>query len=1100
MRRLAVVVLSVLMGCAAPDATAETHRLEKKPSGATRAKALRALTNGFLSVFLEDSTGQFWVRTGGNHPRPNVDVLFQDPSSYISFRDQTSRDVWVNASEYFPGTTGLGDYNLRTLYNAPASLSTTQLSNGFRTTYTLLNAQTGGTTWTLEQDVLIVGTTLTDSAVLHRVVVTNRSGATRNYGLRFMWDWQVAGNDASFFAPRGPDGSFTNVFTTYAPPPFQRYEEVDNPSAPTLSVFGTVSGTLSPVNPTQPSALRYAAWALAAGSAWEFTNSGQGDDSAVVYFWGANGELSLANNAAATYAQYITTQASAVGGGGRSSVSLGVNPSRIVQSGPVVLSFTPVNATGCQLSGGAPGTVIPGPQNNQATVQVTVGAGVRNDVFRVVCNGSSGQVSNFTVLSVGVPPPPPRQAVATLAAAPGGAAANGVSRNVALSDGGRFVAFESSASNLVSGDTNGQSDVFVRNTATGAITRASVANGGGQSSAFSGDAKISRDGRTVLFTQGSGPGSVAGEGAKLIANGQMCLNNLATNAVDCVSKNPNGTPGNGSSNNGAISGDGSRVVYESTATNLGPVDGNGPTSDVYVFDKSTNQTQIVSLTNTNAAATAGSFAPAISCNGRSIAFESLAALVNTAPTQPGVKNIYAAPATGGKRLVTVGTGNSAANGESSRPRITDDGRFVFFESSASNLVPGDTNGVKDVFVADLVANTIRRMSTSATGAQGNGESRNAVIPCDGAWLTFESDATNLIAGDTNGRSDVFIVNMGSSTVALASQAASGGAANGASTNGELSPDGTAIGFDSDAANVGASGTTNVFAGANPFATQNYTGAWFDPAQAGHGIFLDQLADGRLVAWWFTFDPNGAQAWFGGVGQIQGTTAVVAVVRTQGARFLPNFNPNDAVNTPIGTLTFNFTGCASGRVDFALDSEFGNGFMNLSRLTTPVGVSCGGATPASSVKSLGAGWPPAELLALRGAKAVENTVGPIAGITGAWYDPAQPGHGLFMENIGDGRLLVWWFAYGPTGGQAWFGNIATITSGTTASINFLRTAGGRWIPNFNAANVTNPVLGSATIVFSSCDAGVVNYNFGQGFGSGQMILRPLLRPAGTTCTN
>jgi len=783
-----------------------------------------------------------------------------------------------------------------------------------------------------------------------------------------------------------------------------------------------------------------------------------------------------------------------------SSVGLSVTPSRLLQSGPVVLSFTPVNATSCQLSGGAAGTVIPAPVNNQSTVQINAGAGVRNDTFRVNCAGGAGQVSNFTVLSVGVPPPPPRQTVATLATGVGGAAANGVSRNLSLADGGRFVVFESSASNLVPGDTNGQADVFVRNTATGVVTRASVANGGGQSSLVSGDAKITRDGRQVLFTQGSGGGASPSGGAKLIANGQICFNNLATNAVDCVSKNPNGTPGNGSSNSGAISGDGNKVVYESTATNLGPVDGNGTTSDIYQFDKTTNQTTILSLTNTNAAATAGSFAPAISCNGRATAFESLGNLVNTSPTTPGVKNIFAIPPTGGKRLVTVGVGNTAANGESSRPRITDDGNFVFFESSATNLVAGDTNGVKDVFVANLAANTIKRMSTSATGTQGNGESRNAVIPCDGAWLTFESDASNLIAGDTNGRSDVFIVNMGSSTVALASQASAGGATNGASTNAELSPDGTAIGFDSDAANLGASGGTNVFAGANPFATQNYTGAWFDPAQAGHGLFLDQLTDGRLVAWWFTFDPNGAQAWFGGVGQIQGTTAVVAVVRTQGARFLPNFNAADAVNTPIGTLTFNFTGCANGRVDFALDSEFGNGFMNLSRLTTPVGVSCGGATAASVAKAMGTGWTKDEFFAVQSRKSVENTVGPIAGITGAWYDPAQPGHGLFMENIGDGRVLVWWFAYGPSGGQAWFGNIATITSGTTASINFLKTQGGRWIPNFNAANVTNPSLGNATIVFSNCDAGVVNYTFGQGFGSGQMILRPLLRPAGTTCSN
>ncbi len=778
-----------------------------------------------------------------------------------------------------------------------------------------------------------------------------------------------------------------------------------------------------------------------------------------------------------------------------SSVSVGVNPSRITTSGSVVLSWTPVNATGCVPSGGAAGTVFPTPANNQVVVQVAVGANVRNDVFRVTCNGSSGPVSNSTVLSVGVPPPPPPAPVATISSAPGGAAANGVSRKLALSDGGRFVAFESGASNLVAGDSNGVTDVFVRNTATGAIQRASVANGGGQSTLVSGDAKITRDGRSVLFTQGTGVLSAAG-GGKGFANGQVCLNSLATNIVDCFTKSPTGVPGNGASNNGAPSGDGGKVVFESLATNIVPGDGNGATSDVFLFDKGTNSTQILSTTSSGAAATAGSFAPAISCDGRNYAFESLASLLNTSPTQAGVRNIYAITASGGKRLVTVGAGNTAANGDSTRARIADGGRLVFFESRASNLVAGDTNGVKDVFVADLAANTIRRISASATGTQANGESRNPSIPCDGAWATFESDASNLVANDGNGRADVFIVNLGTGTVALASQS-SGSATNGTSGNGEMSPDGTAVGFESDASNLGANGQTNVFAGANPFALQNYTGAWFDPQQAGHGLFLDQLADGRLVAWWFTFDPSGNQAWFGGVGQIQGTQAVVSVVRTQGARFLPNFAPADAVNTPIGTLTFNFTGCGSGRVDFALDATFGNGSMNLTRLTTPVGVSCGSASGASGIKAMGAGFAPGDFPI---AKTVETTRGPIAGITGAWYDPAQPGHGLFMENIGDGRVLVWWFTFGPSGGQAWFGNIATITSGTSATMTFLKTQGGRWIPNFNPSNVTNPELGAGTLIFSSCDAGVLNYNFTQGFGAGQMILRPLLRPAGTACSN
>jgi hypothetical protein len=634
---------------------------------------------------------------------------------------------------------------------------------------------------------------------------------------------------------------------------------------------------------------------------------------------------------------------------------------------------------------------------------------------------------------------------------------------------------------------------------------------GGPIPLINGEASISRDAKFVTFTCGTGTAPSAGNAKLTITGGQVCTKDTTTDGLTCQSNAPaaqGGAAGNGGSGNASVSGDGDIILYDSLATNIAPGgDGNGALSDVFAFNKATGANTVLSLTPGGGFGSGASTKPRISCNAGFYVMESTSTLA-TGPVQANVKNLYSAAfPSGAKRLVTVGLNNAAANGDSRNARISNDGRFVFFESAASNLVTGDTNGVADVFVADLsgASVAIRRLSTSTAGVQGNGESRRPFIPCDGAYMTFDSDASNLVAGDGNGAADVFLLNMGSGALTIASQAAGGNQANGKSANAALSPDGSTIGFDSEAGNLGGGSASNksVLAGTNPFADQNYSGAWFDPAQSGHGLFLDQLVDGRLVAWWFTFDPNGAQAWFGGVGTLNGNQGIVSVVRTEGARFLPNFVAAQANDRPLGTLTFNFTGCSTGRVDFALDSEFSTGFMQLNRLSAPIGVKCrpGGALAGPMLISAPGDWKTAEGEKLGGgpkAAVIEPTVGPIAGMTGAWFDPAQDGHGLFMENLGGGRLLAWWFTFGPTGGQAWFGGVGTITAPNRATIEFVKTQGGRWIPNFNPANVTNPVLGTVEVLMNSCGGGVANYNFGQNFGSGQMILTPLIRSVGTAC--
>ena len=121
----------------------------------------------------------------------------------------------------------------------------------------------------------------------------------------------------------------------------------------------------------------------------------------------------------------------------------------------------------------------------------------------------------------------------------------------------------------------------------------------------------------------------------------------------------------------------------------------------------------------------------------------------------------------------------------------------------------------------------------------------------------------------------------------------------------------------------------------------FTGTWYDPAQSGHGLFIEVLPDNRFYAAWFAFNPTGtAQAWFTGVGTYSGNTATItAVEQPTGGRWIPNFDPSQIVRNAWGTLTFTFTDCNHGTVNFDSMIGYGTGSMNLTRLTRPARLTC-----------------------------------------------------------------------------------------------------------------------------------------------------------------
>jgi hypothetical protein len=221
---------------------------------------------------------------------------------------------------------------------------------------------------------------------------------------------------------------------------------------------------------------------------------------------------------------------------------------------------------------------------------------------------------------------------------------------------------------------------------------------------------------------------------------------LATGAVQA----------NGDSFNAALSGDGRFVAFESEATNLVAGDTN-LVSDIFVHDRQTGITTRVSLATGAVQANGDSFLPTISNDGRFVAFESVGTNLVAGDTNGFSDLFHHDRQTGATVRVSVPTGGfPQSNEDSFEPAMSGDGRFVAFLSYASNLVPGDTNGEGDVFVRDIQTNITTRVSVATGGEQGNDFSCNPAISLDGRIIGFFSDSTNLVLGDTNGFRDIFV--------------------------------------------------------------------------------------------------------------------------------------------------------------------------------------------------------------------------------------------------------------------------------------------------------------------------------------------------------
>ena len=323
-----------------------------------------------------------------------------------------------------------------------------------------------------------------------------------------------------------------------------------------------------------------------------------------------------------------------------------------------------------------------------------------------------------------------------------------------ISGDGRFVAFMSLANNLVPGDSNYTFDVFVHDCMTGVTERVSL-DALGRESPFGGRfPSISDDGRFVAF-ESAAPNLVQGD-----SNGvtDVFVFDRQSSTTERVSLNSRGEQANDDSTIPVISGDGRYIAFQSDADNFVPGDWNS-TQDIFIHDRQNNATKCVSLGLQGWPSNRMSSRPSISADGRFVAFHSFSdnLVVGDTNGHYGVDIFVYDHQTRFMERVSVSSSGEEANAGGSSPSISADGLHVAFMSSSDNLVPGYAPGNSaGIFVHDRQHGTTERVSVTSIGMPGESHSQFPSISAGGRHVSFESWADNLVTGDTNGIWDIFV--------------------------------------------------------------------------------------------------------------------------------------------------------------------------------------------------------------------------------------------------------------------------------------------------------------------------------------------------------
>ena len=254
----------------------------------------------------------------------------------------------------------------------------------------------------------------------------------------------------------------------------------------------------------------------------------------------------------------------------------------------------------------------------------------------------------------------------------------------------------------------------------------------------------------------------------------------------------------------------------------------------------------------------------------------------------------------------------------------------------------------------------------------------------------------------------------------------------------------------------------------------YSGSWVDAGRGGEGWIIEVIDDDTAVIFWFTFDPNGDQAWLIGVASGEGNTLSANMLLADGPVFGNGFDQNNVTYQDWGSLDITFTSCGTAILNYnSVIPGYGSGTLNPERLVNIDGLNC--EKPATEASNRFSGW------------------------TGSWIDQGHGGEGWIIEVIDDNTVVIFWFTFDPDGDRVWLIGIAD-RQGNTVSADMLLATGPVFGAGFDQDNVEYTDWGTLEITFSSCSSASLEYaSLLPGYGSGSMQPERLTKLAGLGCT-
>lgn len=342
----------------------------------------------------------------------------------------------------------------------------------------------------------------------------------------------------------------------------------------------------------------------------------------------------------------------------------------------------------------------------------------------------------------------------------------------AMTPDARWILFHSDANNLVVGDTNNSQDVFLFNRILCDTTRISMAYDGTQANGNSVAGGISADGRFIVY---------ASFASNIVPNdtndrSDIFLYDRQAGTTTLISLNQAGQQGNQNSVSPIISDDGRYIAFSSQATNLIPTD-TSHLDDVYLYDRQLNHLELISISLSGSGGNGGSSPSDVSTDGRYILFTSSASNLHSNDTSNDADIYLRDRQLNLTILVSVNNTGQKGNSYSRYASMSDDGRYIAFESSASNLVVPDTNALSDIFLRDLQTNQVTRINLRRDGSQSFSGAYNPVISNDGRYVVFSSEDRYLDPNGSNGWDDVFLYDRQTSQMRLVSLSEHGRAGN-----------------------------------------------------------------------------------------------------------------------------------------------------------------------------------------------------------------------------------------------------------------------------------------------------------------------------------